>query len=638
MGSFFYPSSTRMVLLIAFLSQLLPSRYLPAKIPGAYVTQISDGQVQAHVPLASTPSPTAKSIVFPSHTILVASYSASSTVKVPASLTRTAPLTGDNLVNAATTEKSDSSAVSKLSQSAQSDEPGTMPASQIPHFADNATETPVAIAESSSRALEVVRTSSPSVEQDPVVPVQGAGDEGSSTDGGPAAPTPSPTNPTSVQSATTSENLASKWSQSSATLDPSQSDSHTSPGSSIPITIGSSSQPQTEPLSNTNPNSPLSTNVGSVTPGSGEGVIGDGDISSDSAAQPTELIGQTSSSDILGHADPEALDSLSAIGDMPTSASTTETPPPTKEPQLESPSKLPFPVSPTESPPSNDPSPVGPQLPLPTLNTEAASAGLIPPLTEASLDGPADPLANSIPGGESTPSPVLPEAPAPSQNAAILPQPTLESSSKTSGAIVGIPTATWTTAPPDLKEVVVTNTAWTRDTLITTTSPGIDEPTVVPVFANCEGCGPGGSLIVFGVSIPLISYHLPKIPGFPPIPRFHLPCVLFCPSSNGPPPGSSSSQDNDTPPQPGPPEREEENAEDDEDTGENNQDDKNDDKDDDRDDNQDNQDDDQNDQDDDQDNQDDDQDDDQEDNQDDRDDDQDEEEMTSRVLLRRPVL
>ncbi|KAL8755517.1 MAG: hypothetical protein Q9184_004781 [Pyrenodesmia sp. 2 TL-2023] len=470
-----------------------------------------------------------------------------------------------------------------------------MPASRVADIAENATKAPVPIAESSSRALEVIQTSSPSMEQDAVVPVQGAGDEGSSTDAGPLAPAPTSTDPTSAtlitsaQSDSASENLAGKGSQSSATPHPPNSDSHASPSSSIPIATGTSSQAQPEMLSNTDVHTPQSTNIGSVAPGSGGGV-GNGD-GSDPAAQPTELKEQTSSSGLMGHTDSDSQSTPSVVGDMETSASATDfpnLPPPTKEPQGDSISKSTSSILPTEPPPPDEPSLVGPQLWIPTPGTESASTGLLSTVAEAPADAPADPSATSVVVGKNTPNSLLPEVPAPSPNAAILPQPTLESSSEPSGAIVDVPTATWTTIPQNLKEVVVTNTAWTRDTLITTTSPGSDQPTVVPVFANCEGCGPGGSLIVFGVSIPLISYHLPTIPGFPPIPRFHLPCVLFCPSSRGPPPGSSSGQDNDTPPQPGPPEREEENGDDDDDNSEDNQDDKNNEQDDEKDDDQDN--------------------------------------------------
>ncbi|KAL8926915.1 MAG: hypothetical protein Q9208_002724 [Pyrenodesmia sp. 3 TL-2023] len=617
-------------------------------MPGAYVTQISDGQVQAHLPLASTPGPPTTSISFPGHTNPRTAYSVSSAAKVPDSLTETAPSMGANLVNAATTETTDLSAVSERSQPTQPDEAETMPASHVPDIADNATKSPVPIAESSSRAPEVGQIPSPSVEQGPAAPVHGASDKGSSTDTGSVARTPSHTDPASVTSMTSAQsgpasgNLATEGSQSSETLDPSDSDPHSSPSSSIPIAIGTSSQTQTEPLSNTAPHSPLLTNIGSFTLASGR-VIGAGDIGSDPAAPATQPPERTSSSDLLGHADPEAQSTLPVVSSMQMSASATEVrdpPPPTEKPQVESPPKLTAPELSTTPPPSDGLTPIGPQLSITTLGTESVSAGFLSTVADASA--PASPSATSVPSGEGTPNPVLPEAPAPSQNAAILPQPTLESSSKPSGAIVDIPTATWTTTPPDLKEVVVTNTAWTRDTLITTTSPGNDEPTVVPVFANCEECGPGGSLIVFGVSTLLISYHLPKIPGFPPIPRFHLPCVLFCPSPNGPPPDSSSSQDDHTPPQPGPPRREEENAGDDEDNGEDNQGDKNDDKDDDKkddkDDDQDNdqdddkkddknddKDDNQDNQDDDKDNQNDDQDDDQDHNQDNEQDDQEDE-------------
>ncbi|KAI4181786.1 MAG: hypothetical protein LQ346_006703 [Caloplaca aetnensis] len=490
--------------------------------------------------------------------------------------------------------ESDSSAVSGRPQSTQSHEAETMPASEIPDMANSATETSIPVAESSSTALEVTQTSSSSGEQESVVPVQGSSEEGSSTDGGPVAPTPSTPDPTSAtsmdpaQSGLASENASSKGSQSSANPDPTSFETHVSSSSSIPLTMDTSSQTQSEPLSNTNDPSPPPTDTGSVEPSSGDGVSGTGDIGSDSAMQPTESTEQASSSETLSHTGPEAQGTLSVNGETQTSASLTDLPdlpPSTKGPQVESPRRPTSSVSATEPSLSNGPSSVDSQLLLPTDETEPAGAGLFPTVAEASMNTPAGPSDTFIPSGEVTPGPILPsgevtpgpilpsgqvtpgpilpEAPSSSQDAAILPPPSLEKPPKPSDTNSDVPTATWTTTPPDFKEVVVTNTEWTRDTLITTTSPGSDQPTVVPVFANCEGCGPGGSLVVFGVSIPLISYHLPKIPGFPPIPRFHLPCVLFCPSSDGPPPGSSSNHDNDKPPQPGPPEREEEKGDDD---------------------------------------------------------------------------
>ncbi len=436
-------------------------------------------------------------------------------------------------------EESDLSVVSGLLRSTQLDEAETMPASPIPDMANSVTETSIPVAEPSNTALGVTQTSSSSVKQDPVVPVQGSSDEESSIDGGPIAPTPTSPDPISAtsvdpaQSGLASENLSIQGSQSSTTPDPTSFETIVSSSASTPLTVGTSSQSQNGPLKNTNDHSPISTDIGSVEPGSRKWTFRKGNIGYNPAMQPTGSAEQASSSEPVSQTNLEAQGTLSINGGTQTSASLAEIsdiPPSTTESQVEG---LPEPA-PSESP--------------------------------------------TVPGGEVTPGPILPEASVPSQDAAIAPPPTLEDSPKPSDTTSDGPTATWTTAPPDFTGVVVTNTAWTGDTLITTTSPGSDEPTVVPVFANCEGCGPGGSLVLFGVSIPLISYHLPKIPGLPPIPRFHLPCVLFCSSPTGPPPGSSSNQDNGKPPQPGPPEREKEKGED-----EGRDDDKNDDQEDDQD-------------------------------------------------------
>ncbi|KAL8900241.1 MAG: hypothetical protein Q9207_005781 [Kuettlingeria erythrocarpa] len=304
--------------------------------------------------------------------------------------------------------------------------------------------------------------------------------------------------------------------------------------------------------------------------------------------QPTEPTEQVSSSEPLGQTDLEAQGTLTVDGETQISASPADIPdlpPSTKESQVESPSGFTSSVSPTESSLSNGPSPVDSQLLFPTDKTEPVGADFTPTLAEASITAQAGPSDTFIPGGEDTPSPIPPEAPVTSQDAAILPPSTLENPPKPSDTTSDGPTATWTTTPPDFKAVVVTNTALTRDTLITTTSPGSDEPTMVPIFTNCDGCGPGGSLVLF--------------------------------ASTGPPPGSSSNQDNDRPPQPGPPRREEEKGED-EDKGDDKSDDTSDDKNDDQEDDQDNQDD-----------ENDDQDDDQEDDQDDQDEEHEDEQSTT---------
>ena len=201
-------------------------------------------------------------------------------------------------------------------------------------------------------------------------------------------------------------------------------------------------------------------------------------------------------------------------------------------------------------------SPIGAQSPTPTTTTEASSIRSPPTGAEPSLfDRPADPTATPENGELSTSIPTNSELPFPSlQVPASQGLQTITDNPPTlSGDVLGLPTAIWTTAPPDVKLQVMTNPAWSSDTLVTTTLPGSNEPIVAPVFANCDGCGPGGSLVVFGSFNPGISYILPKIPGFPSVPRFHLPCIAFCPTPGGPSPGG-------TPPKPGPPKREDENG------------------------------------------------------------------------------
>ncbi|KAL8844637.1 MAG: hypothetical protein Q9176_001149 [Flavoplaca citrina] len=212
---------------------------------------------------------------------------------------------------------------------------------------------------------------------------------------------------------------------------------------------------------------------------------------------------------------------------------------------------------------SEDSSPIGTQSPAPSTTTEASSTKSPPTGAEPSLlDRPANPTGTPENGEITTSIPTNSELPFPSLKipASQGLQTNTDNPPTLSGDILGIPTATWTTAPHDVKLQVMTNPAWSSDTLVTTTFPGNNEPIVAPVFANCDGCGPGGSLVVFGSFDPGLSYNLPKIPGFPSVPRFHLPCIAFCPSPGGPSPGG-------TPPKPGPPKREDENGKTIEDNG-----------------------------------------------------------------------
>ncbi|KAL8871010.1 MAG: hypothetical protein Q9174_003074 [Haloplaca sp. 1 TL-2023] len=143
-------------------------------------------------------------------------------------------------------------------------------------------------------------------------------------------------------------------------------------------------------------------------------------------------------------------------------------------------------------------------------------------------------LVNGMPNQSIPPVPANPQLPAvavPSNREQVKPQePTLPNSV--------LPTATQTTAPSGFSLKVETNIAWTSDTTIVTNLPGKAEPTEVPVFTNCDGCGPGGSLVLLGAFKPGISYNnLPKLPGLPSPPSFHMPCILLCNSPGGGKPG-----------------------------------------------------------------------------------------------------
>ncbi|KAL9037488.1 MAG: hypothetical protein Q9180_003688, partial [Flavoplaca navasiana] len=186
---------------------------------------------------------------------------------------------------------------------------------------------------------------------------------------------------------------------------------------------------------------------------------------------------------------------------------------PTERLGVDTSSVIPTSVVSMRSSASEDSSPVGAQSPAPIITTEASSTKLPPTGAEPSLlDRPADPTATPENGEISTSIPTNSELPFPSLKVPASPglQTTTDNPPTLIGDVLGSPTATWTTAPPDVKLEVMTNPAWSSDTLVTTTLPGSNEPIVAPVFANCDGCGPGGSLVVFGSFNPGISYNLPK--------------------------------------------------------------------------------------------------------------------------------
>ena len=83
-------------------------------------------------------------------------------------------------------------------------------------------------------------------------------------------------------------------------------------------------------------------------------------------------------------------------------------------------------------------------------------------------------------------------------------------------------TSTVTNAPPDLSLLLITNSEWTTNTWLTTSRPGDQSSTIVPVLVGCSGCGSGAIAIFNLPEVPNVSYRLPE---FPSLPNFHLPCI-----------------------------------------------------------------------------------------------------------------
>ncbi|KAL8781768.1 MAG: hypothetical protein Q9213_005851 [Squamulea squamosa] len=533
----FNPSPTGVILLIVVWSLVRPLGCLPTTTPSAYVTELSDGQVQVQIPLTSAPGNTIASSVVPTQTYLWVSNSGStsSTTKAYNGLTGSSPSTGANV---GTIEQLSSLAVSTRTQSTHQDGARGTSTSKTHGVTEHDTKTKVSKTQSSDHHFEDIHSPRSSLKQDAVIPTQDADDASSSTDGWPLATRRNSINATpttlivSVKSSSANDNRASIISPSF----PNPSDSELHHLLSLPVAVMTSSSSQTEaaPFSKT-------------------------DV--------FKSTGKTPIPTAMGYTDPKGYGELSLTSNVPVLATSTEAGAlnaPTQESAIESPAKLTYPTPSMQAPVSSGSSSIRTQISTPASMTGASTTGTFE--AGASIDGSAEMAVPSLAGAPSNRQPTLPKIPVLSQGTQ-----TTESSPLPSVTILDAPTATWTTAPRDMKLGIVTNPVWTKDTLITTTSPGSDQPTLMPVFANCEGCGPGGSLVVFGQFQPLISYHLPKTPGFPPVPRFHLPCIAFCPSSSGPSPGGK-------PPQPGPPERDEEHRDDDKDKNEDNQDDDNEDK------------------------------------------------------------
>ena len=190
---------------------------------------------------------------------------------------------------------------------------------------------------------------------------------------------------------------------------------------------------------------------------------------------------------------------------------------------------------------STGPSPIGAQPSLPTSTTEPGVTGS--PLIAGMpiLPGPAETLPSGKPVASQGPEGTLPQPKIPIPDGPPTPGFILPTADSVPDNIpvpgVNLPKTTQTTAPPGYSLEVVSDAAWKSDTVITTNVQGTEQPTVVPVFANCDGCGPEGALVVLGAFKPDISYDLPKIPGLPSVPSFYMPCVLLCGSPSGGKPG-----------------------------------------------------------------------------------------------------
>ena len=110
--------------------------------------------------------------------------------------------------------------------------------------------------------------------------------------------------------------------------------------------------------------------------------------------------------------------------------------------------------------------------------------------------------------------------------------------SDASAASLTSPTVMSTIPTPDFSTEMVTNSAWSVNTLIATTQSGSSSATVVPVLVGCKNCGgQNGGIILWGLpALPRIDWHFPK---FPKLPSFTIPCSIFCASGGPPPPGGN---------------------------------------------------------------------------------------------------
>lgn len=165
MRSLVYFSFTGSVLFIAFLSHFLPSRCLPTTRLSAYVTQLSNGQIQVAVPLTSTPGTTTTSMAPPNQPSRGTFHSSSSTAKTHTNPIETRPSTVTDI------KKLDSSAVPLTTLSTKSDEAEPKLVNQTP---EHVSKTPVPTPPTSSEAFDVIQTTSRTEKPDTGVPVQGS--------------------------------------------------------------------------------------------------------------------------------------------------------------------------------------------------------------------------------------------------------------------------------------------------------------------------------------------------------------------------------------------------------------------------------------------------------------------------------
>ncbi|KAL8817182.1 MAG: hypothetical protein Q9223_003937 [Gallowayella weberi] len=372
----FHLSSTGILLLIALWILAGPSRCLPTTTLGAYVTEMSNGQVQVQRFSTSNPGTITSLSVVPTQTKLLNS---DSTNKAYIGLTGTSASTR---ANGATVKDLSSLSVSVRTQPTQLDEAQARTASKTRGTTDHETKTQVSMPQSPDRPHEVIQTSRSAVEQDTVAPFQNADDGIPSTGGQPLAPGHNSTNPistkgiTSAQSSFPNDNRATQNLSSLPT--PSGPELHTFSGISGTV------------MSGTGTSSPTTTTSPSKTNG-------------------FKPLGKAPFSNILGQTDPEDQGDLPITSDMPAHMSSTDTAgltAQTRDSAVGSPAKL---TPPPQTPVSTGPSSAATLLTIPasmkgvnTTNTSGAKGSI--DVVEASS-------ATSLAGASSNRKPTLAQLP-----------------------------------------------------------------------------------------------------------------------------------------------------------------------------------------------------------------------------------